>query len=63
VIAMRIEDIEQHATQLYDAIGPRAIATAAQRARQCEQTGATDDAISWRKIETRLLEKRGPRQS
>ncbi|MFT7027474.1 MAG: hypothetical protein ACJAVS_001705 [Paracoccaceae bacterium] len=58
-----MEEIEQHATQLYDAIGPRAIATAAQRARTAEETGASGEAAAWRKIETRLLEMRGPRQS
>jgi len=60
---MRMEEIEQHATQLFAAIGPKAIATAAQRAHDAEQTGAVDDAANWRKIEARLLEMRGPRQS
>jgi len=60
---MRMEEIEQHAAQLFEAIGPKAIATAAQRARDAEGSGAQDDAANWRKIEARLMEMRGPRQS
>lgn len=60
---MSMEEIEQHATQLFAAIGPKAIATAAQRARDAEATGAKEDAAVWRKIEARLMEMRGPRQS
>lgn len=60
---MRMEDIEQHATQLFEAIGPKAIATVAQRAHDAEAKGAVNDAANWRKIEARLMEMRGPRQS
>jgi hypothetical protein len=59
---MRMEDIEQHAVRLFEAAGPKAIATAAQRAQEAEAKGAAQDADNWRKIEARLLELRGPRQ-
>lgn len=60
---MQMEEIEQHATRLFNEIGPKAIATAAQRAHDAEEKGASDAAANWRRIEARLLEMRGPRQS
>ena len=57
---MQMEEIEQHATRLFNEIGPKAIATAAQRAHDAEEKGASDAAANWRRIEARLLEMRGP---
>lgn len=60
---MRMEDVELQAQALYDQLGPRAIATAAQRAVRYEEAGETDEARNWRRIEERLKEKRGAGQS
>lgn len=61
--AMRIEEVEAQATRLYEMLGPRAIATAAQRAAQAEKEGDGQTAHDWRLVEERLKERRGPRQS
>ena len=61
--AMRMEDVEAQAIRLWEELGPRAIATAAQRAADAEQSGETDAAHAWRRVEERLKERRGARQS
>lgn len=60
--AMRTEEIEDQARLLYDALGPRAIATAAQRAVRCEEIGETEAAHAWRRVQERIKERRGARQ-
>lgn len=60
---MRSEDVETQARQLYDSLGPQAIATAARRASESERSGAAETARTWRRIESRLRERRGPRQT
>ncbi|MDF2233000.1 hypothetical protein P2H44_10580 [Albimonas sp. CAU 1670] len=60
---MRMEDVELQARALFDELGPRAIATAAQRAAQLESEGDREEASNWRRIQQRLTEKRGARQS
>ncbi|SFI25238.1 hypothetical protein [Albimonas pacifica] len=60
---MRMEDVELQARALYDELGPRAIATAAQRAAKYEDKGDAEEAHNWRRIQQRLTEKRGARQS
>ena len=60
---MTSEEIEAQALSLYEALGPRAIATAAQRAVRAEETGDTDVAHAWRRVEERLKERRGARQA
>lgn len=60
---LRMEEIEMQAKLLFQELGPSAIATAAQRAAQHEEAGETDTARDWRRIEQRLKERRGPRQS
>ena len=60
---MRTEDVEAQARQLYDAIGPKAIATAAKRAQEQETAGDADAAHHWRRVEERLRSMRGPRQT
>lgn len=59
---MQISDVENYATQLFDQMGPKAIAHAAQKARDCEAEGDETAAGTWRKVEQALLEKRGPHQ-
>jgi hypothetical protein len=59
---MRMEDVEQQAQALFDELGPKAIATAAQRAVRHEEAGEHDEARNWRRIEERLKEKRGAHQ-
>ena len=59
---MRMEHVELQAQALYDQLGPRAIATAAQRAAELEKYGDREEAHHWRRIQSRLTEKRGARQ-
>ncbi|MGM0586504.1 MAG: hypothetical protein ACQEUZ_17805 [Pseudomonadota bacterium] len=58
-----MQDVKQQARALYDEFGPRAIATAAQRAVRHEEAGERDRAHVWRRIEESLKELRGARQS
>lgn len=60
---MQAEAVEAHAIRLYEELGPKAIATAAQRALTAENEGRSEDAHSWRRIEERLKERRGAKQS
>lgn len=60
---MRMEDVELQARALYDQLGPRAIATAAQRAAKYDDQGDAQEARNWRRIQERLTEKRGAHQS
>lgn len=59
---MQINDINKYSAQLFEELGPKAIAVAAGRAQKAEEEGAKDDAETWRKIERVLIEKRGPHQ-
>ena len=60
--AMQVSEIQDYARRLFDEIGPKAIATAAHRAREAEDAGDAAEAEKWRKIEEALLEMRGPHQ-
>lgn len=60
---MRMEDVEIQARALYEQLGPRAIATAAQRAARHDEMGEAEAAQTWRRIQSRLTEKRGAHQS
>ncbi len=62
---MRMGEIEIHeyARQMLDAYGDRAVVTAAQRACRYEEKGQSEDAATWRHIESVLKEMRGPRMS
>lgn len=55
--------IHEHAQLLWDTHGSKAIAVAAQKARDLEQRGEKEEAANWRRIEAALLVKRGPHQS
>ena len=59
---MQIKDIAAYAQQLFEELGPRAIAVAAERAQKCKTEGDNDGAATWRKVEEALLMKRGPHQ-
>ena len=61
--AMEAVQIHEYARQLWEAHGIKAIAEAAQRARNFEERGESERACNWRRIEAMLLEMRGPRQS
>lgn len=60
---MQISEIETVARQLYDQMGARSIAHAAQKAAKATEDGNEDDASNWRRIEEALMNMRGPRQS
>ncbi|MGG7565724.1 hypothetical protein ACQ5SO_06120 [Rhodovulum sp. DZ06] len=60
---MDAQAVEAHAIRLYEALGPKAIAHAAQRATEADDAGKPDDAHSWRRIEERLKERRGAHES
>ncbi len=55
--------IEEHARKLRDALGNKAIAEAAQKAKAFEQQGDTEQAKDWRRIEAALREMQGPHAS
>lgn len=63
--AMRIGEIEIHdyARQMLEAYGEKAVVTAAQRACRYEEKGQTEDAETWRHIESVLKVMRGPHVS
>jgi hypothetical protein len=56
-------DISAIARHLYETEGAKAIAQAAQKAATLENSGDTDQAKAWRRIEAVLLEMRGPSES
>ena len=59
---MQISEIKEYARQLFEEIGPKSIAVAAQKAKTAEEKGDTTEAEKWRKIEEALIEHRGPHQ-
>ena len=62
---MRMEEIEiyDYARQLLEAHGEMAVVEAAQKARNFEEKGQTEDAETWRSIEAALKMMRGPHVS
>ena len=58
---MLATEIHDHARRLMDARGLKAIADAAQKARDFETHGRRDEALTWRRIEQALREMSGPR--
>ncbi len=60
---MLATEIQEHARMLLEAHGDKAVAEAAQKAKLLEETGATEEAKTWRKIEAALLQMRGPRST
>ncbi len=60
---MQAIDVQDYARRLLEAHGFAAIAEAAQKANAFEQQGDEEQAQTWRRIETALLEMRGPHVS
>lgn len=54
-------EIEEHARKLMEVQGTRAIAEAAQKARNFEAQGAKEEAVNWRRIEAAMKRMQGPR--
>ena len=59
---MDTTDISAVARHLYEAHGPKAIAEAAQNAERLSQSGESEQARFWQRVEGVLREMRGPRQ-
>ena len=60
---MRAVEISDYARQLFDLHGPKAVAIAAQRARDFKEKGDDEHASQWHRIEIALTELRGPRET
>ncbi len=60
---MTAEDVAIKARALYEKLGPKAIASAAQRAAELEAAGQAEEAAVWRRIEETCKEMRGSRES
>jgi hypothetical protein len=60
---MQATEIQDYARQLREAHGFKAIAEAAQKARAFEQQGDTEQAQTWRRIESALKLQQGPHES
>ena len=58
---MQITDIADYARRMYETAGPKAIAIAAQRAREADESGDAAQAEDWRRIRLALMERAGPR--
>jgi hypothetical protein len=60
---MQAIDVQDYARQLFEAHSYKAIAEAAQKARDFEERGDAKQAQTWRRIEAALLQMRGPHES
>ena len=60
---MQAMQIQEHARMLLAAHGSKAIAEAAQKARELENTGDKAQADDWRRIEAALRHMHGPKMS
>ncbi len=60
---LRETEIHTYARQMLEMHGPEAIAKAAQRAVECEESGKAEQAKEWRHVEDALKIMRGPHQS
>jgi hypothetical protein len=58
--ATRIDDVAQ---RFYRAHGDRAEYEAAQKAKDCQERGASDEAATWRSVRERIRILRGPNAS
>ena len=63
VMRMGEIDIHDYARQLLEAHGEMAVVEAAQKARNFEEKGETEEAETWRHIEAALKQMRGPHVS
>ncbi len=60
---MHTIEIQEHARKLLDAHGDKAVLEAAQKARELEEAGDSEQAEAWRRIEAALMQMRGPHAS
>ncbi len=60
---MHAVEVQSLARQMFDALGPKALAEAAQKALKYESSGDRSKAKEWRRIEAALSHMRGPRAS
>jgi hypothetical protein len=60
---MHAVEVQTLARQLFDALGPKALAEAAQKAVKYETSGDKSKASDWRRIEAALNHMRGPHAS
>lgn len=60
---MNAADISALARHLYETQGAKAIAAAAQKAASFRNAGDKEQAKTWLRVETVLLEMRGPNES
>jgi hypothetical protein len=60
---MEMAKITEYARALYEAHGDKAEAEAAQKARQHEDAGDTEEAETWRAIRKAIGEMRGAHES
>ncbi len=58
---MHAIEIQEHADKLFAALGPKALAEAAQKAKLYEERGDKEEANTWRRIEKALVQNQGPR--
>jgi hypothetical protein len=58
---MHAVEVAEQARLMLSAMGPRAIAEAARKARDLEQQGHEAEAREWRQIEAALVQLAGPR--
>lgn len=56
-------EIQEHARKLRDAHGDKAALEAAQKAKSFDEQGDAEQAETWRRIETALLQMQGPHAS
>ena len=57
---MNAMEVQAHAQKLYAVHGPKAVAEAADKAREYERTGDKAQMHDWKKIEQALILLRGP---
>src|SRR5450759_397204 len=62
-LTMQAIETQEYARQLLETHGDRAVVVAAKKACSFEEKGNSNEAKTWRKIETALKLMRGPRQS
>jgi hypothetical protein len=60
---MHAVEIQDQARRLYEALGNKAIAEAAQKAKANEEAGRKDEAHDWRQVEAALKLMQGPHVS
>ncbi len=59
---MNATEIQEHARKMWEISGPQAVAEAAQKAREFEAKGDAEQAETWRRIESALMLRKGPRE-